>query len=102
MRIEERTSHAADCIAVAIDCLNNLRHQEEMTQDVYSMVRESLDDAKHSLLQSRESGLRTERKKWIRQHAVFKLMEAHAIVTKTNYYSESRERIQAAIFSLIV
>ena len=102
MRIEERTSHAADCIAVAIDCLNNLRHQEEMTQDVYSMVRESLDDAKHSLLQSRESGLRAEKKKWIRQHAVFKLMEAHAIVTKANYYSDSRERIQAAIFSLIV
>ena len=102
MRVEERTEKAKDCINMAKGEIFRLRKNEEMTQDVYSIVREHLDDAYHSIYQSRESGLRSDRRRWIRRSAVFNLAEAYSVIKKTNPDTDARLRIFSAIESFIV
>ena len=102
MRVEERTEKAKGCINIAKNEIFLLRNKHEMTQDVYSIVKEHLDDASHFVYLSTESGLRTDRKRSIRRSAVFNLAEAYSVKKKTNPDTDARLRIFSAIESFIV
>ena len=102
MRVGERTEKAKDCINIAKNEILLLRNKYEMTQDVYSIVKEHLDDAHHSIYQSKESGLRSDRKRSNRRSAVFSLSEAYSVIKKTNPDTNARLRIFSAIESFIV
>ncbi|QDP61220.1 MAG: hypothetical protein GOVbin2729_46 [Prokaryotic dsDNA virus sp.] len=102
MRIEERIERAKDYINMAKNEIFLLQKNEEMTQDVYSIVREHLGDASRHVYQSTESGLRTDRKRWCRQSAVFSLSEAYSVIKETNPDTDARLRIFSAIESFIV
>ena len=102
MRVEERIDKAKDCINMAKNEILLLRKNEEITEDVYSIVRENLDDASHYIYVSTYSTLATDRKRSNRRSAVFSLSEAYSVIKKTNPDTDARLRIFSAIASFIV
>ena len=97
----ERVATAQEYVSAAIWEIGDLREHGTMTQDVYSMVREWLDDAMYSLYDSSETGIRSEKKKRLRQHAVFALAEAYSTMKKTNPDTPPRLKIAEAMRSLV-
>ena len=101
MRIEERTSKAKSFVRSAMEFIELAHKEGEMTQEEYSMLKEDLVDAKHSLYKAEDKCLRAIRRRSYREHAVFSMIRARTNLQRDDQSHEARYMLYNAISIMI-
>ena len=97
----ERVGTARTYMRAALGELGQLLKDGLMTEEVYSMVQRELDTAMSCLYRSLLTGIRSDKKRSLRQSAAFALARAYSVMLKTNPDSEPRLKIAEAMRSLV-